>query len=219
MVVEKPISADSPLILASGSARRRELLQRIGVPLEVVPSDAVEEFLPDEAPEDAVLRLAAAKARTPGHPGRWVLAADTVVLARGQPLGKPRDPGEAVAMLEALSGGWHRVLTGVVLVSPGGREVMAEAVGTDVKFRELSSGEIHAYVAAGEPMGKAGAYAIQGQAAAFVEELRGSYSNVVGLPLARVVGGLLVAGALGGIPFGDGTPSLEPGGRRGRSGG
>lgn len=170
------------LTLASGSPRRRALLGSIGLELEVRPGDVDETPRPGEDPVAYARRLAASKVL--GVDG-WALAADTVVHREGRIWGKPESSEDAVRMLEALSGGSHTVTTGVALGLPDRRVVFAES--TDVVFRDLSQEEIEAYVASGEPMDKAGAYGIQGGAAGFVRQIDGSYTNVVGLPLAQVV--------------------------------
>ncbi len=171
-------------ILASGSPRRRELLQQIGALFRVEVSEA-EELSQAESPAELVRLNAAAKAKAVAreHPGEAVLGADTVVALEGKIYGKPRDAAEACSMLAALSGRRHEVLTGIAWVSGG--QTFSEAVSTQVQFGELTAEEISRYVATGEPLDKAGAYALQGGAAVFIEGIEGSYSNVVGLPLYR----------------------------------
>jgi septum formation protein len=183
------------LYLASASPRRKQLLELAGLKPRVVPSRVLETCLPREKPQAMVQRLAHAKAAEVrarlvkrGAREGWVLGADTtVVLGRERVLEKPRDEAEAVAMLKALSGRVHRVVTGVSIlpIHRGMPTLFAES--TRVWFRRLKPAEITAYVRTGEPMDKAGAYAIQGGAAAFVRKIEGDYSNVVGLPLSRVV--------------------------------
>lgn len=178
--------ASPPLILASASPRRRELLADAGLRFTVVAPDVEEEALPNEAPDGLVLRLAQAKAAAvAGSPGAVLLAADTVVALERRILGKPRDPAEARTMLQALSGSAHQVWTGVAIRGPGAVERFV--VRTEVRFRPLTAAEIDWYVASGEPMDKAGAYGIQGKAASFVLSIDGSYTNVVGLPLAETL--------------------------------
>jgi len=178
-----------PLILASASPRRKELLQLAGIPLEVIPSRADERSLPGESPEEHVRRVARAKAADVGgqHPGRWVLGADTVVAIDGKILGKPGGPSEAEEMLRALSQREHRVLTGFCILRFAFPEEREGTIVSRVKFKRLSPAEIRWYIRTGEPFDKAGAYAIQGKAAFMVEEIHGSYTNVVGLPLCEVV--------------------------------
>jgi septum formation protein len=173
------------LLLASASPRRRELLAQLGVSFRVVAADIDESPFPGEAPRDLVLRLACGKAEgalADSETGQWVLGADTVVAVGKQILGKPADAAEAAAMLERLSGRAHTVHSGLALARSGFATRVA-AVKTRVWMRDIAADEIAAYLATGEPLGKAGAYAIQGRAAAFVRCLAGSYSNVVGLPL------------------------------------
>jgi septum formation protein len=176
------------VILASASPRRAALLTAAGIPFEALPVDIDETPRPGETPEAHVRRLAAEKARTaaPRRPGATVLGADTVVVVEGRILGKPRDLADAAAMLRLLSGRAHEVLTGVAVLEPAGSEMVVETARTGVWFCPLSDEDIAQYVATGEPMDKAGAYAIQGIASRFVERIDGSYSNVVGLPVALV---------------------------------
>jgi septum formation protein len=172
--------------LASGSPRRRELLQQIGVAFRVMASAVDETALQGEAPLAYVHRLAAAKADAGWHGSREpgdapVLAADTAVVLAGQILGKPRDRDDAEDMLRRLSGRTHEVLTAVALRGAAGLETRVSR--SAVTFRPIDSAEVSAYWDTGEPRDKAGAYAIQGRAAIFIADLRGSYSGVMGLPL------------------------------------
>jgi septum formation protein len=171
------------VILASASPRRRELLARLVPAFEVVPADVEEEPLPGERPESTARRLAREKWRTISalHPEAIVVAGDTVVAVGERQLAKPKDEAEAREMLRALSGRAHEVLT-AICIGPCRRPIERIA-STTVRFRELGDEEIARYVATGEPMDKAGAYAIQGGAAAFVASVEGSTTNVIGLPL------------------------------------
>lgn len=174
------------LHLASQSPRRRELLARLGVPFGVIEVDVPEERAPGEPPEDYVRRVAREKAGAGllamvAVPGAVVLGADTEVVLDDRVFGKPRDAADAAEMLESLSGRSHDVISAVSLVSAG-REAQA-LCRSRVTFAELDAAAIAAYVASGEPMGRAGAYAIQGGAERFVARLEGSYSGVMGLPL------------------------------------
>jgi septum formation protein len=174
------------LVLASASPRRRELLAAAGIPFEVVPVDLDETPLDGEVPDAHVQRLAREKASTAQamRPDALVLGADTIVVVSGQILGKPRDAEDAARMLRALAGRAHDVLTGVALT--GARGTTVELERTRVWFTPLSEQEIADYGASGEPRDKAGAYAIQGLASKFVVRIDGSYTNVVGLPVALV---------------------------------
>ena len=174
------------IYLASRSPRRRELLHQIGVAFEVLDPEVDESAGAGETAEALVQRLATAKAETgrgliSDGDGRPVLGADTIVVLDDAILGKPRDRGQACELLARLSGRCHRVLSAVALASAAGTALRLSE--SRVCFRTLSRREIEAYAATGEPLDKAGAYGIQGRAAAFVSELRGSYSGVVGLPL------------------------------------
>lgn len=204
-----PLPTREPIVLASASPRRRELLAAAGIPFQVIPSGIEETRLAGETAEEFCRRVAADKARDvavrlrpkpgllsgrrrpgrrPGSRGerRLVLGADTIVLLDDQVLGKPRSPEEAASMLRALAGRSHAVLTGVCLLDPVTQRIEERLVRTEVQFAALSEEEIQEYVASGEPMDKAGAYAIQGRASRFVERIDGCYFNVVGLPVPTV---------------------------------
>ncbi len=172
------------LILASASPRRKELLESMGVPFEILVADAPEIKMGN--PADVVMENALRKAEAIHalHPGRMILGSDTVVCIDDQVLGKPRDEEDAVRMLQMLSGKKHRVLTGVCLIANGQRDVRYDS--TDVYFSSLTDDDIHWYVHTGEPMDKAGAYAIQGRAGMYIDKIHGSFSNVIGLPTALV---------------------------------
>jgi septum formation protein len=180
------------LVLASASPRRKELLIQAGYDFKVVPANILEKRLPNEDPTAFVTRLAQEKAKTVfdqldrnTHEDRpLVLGADTIVVTAEEILGKPRDAEDAARMLRALSGLTHHVITGVCVLSKRRTEIAAET--TSVTMREISEKEIAVYIATGEPMDKAGAYAIQGYAARWIPRIEGCYFNVVGLPLARL---------------------------------
>jgi septum formation protein len=187
-----------PLVLASASPRRREMLERIGLAIEVSPADIDERAHDGEPPADYVARIARAKAAAVVRPReRWVLAADTTVTIDGAILGKAETADEAAAMLRRLSGRTHQVLTAFVLVGErsGCACVRDGLVASDVVMIELDDATLADYVACGEWRGKAGAYAIQGIGAALIREVRGSVTNVIGLPLAEVVAALREVGA------------------------
>jgi septum formation protein len=177
------------LILASASPRRRDLLAGLRARFRVVPSDVSEEYLAGETPQAHVSRLALAKAMdvSARMPDQWVLGADTIVLIDGRILGKPGDQDEARAMLAMLAGRTHEVFTGYAIVHGRFPELQrVRCVISRVHIRELSAREIADYVDTGEPMDKAGAYAIQGIGSGIVETVSGSYTTVVGLPLCEV---------------------------------
>lgn len=184
----------SVVVLASGSPRRRELLERIGYPLVVDAADVDETPLEGESPADYVQRLARRKAEVVAarHSGQVVLGADTTVTADGQILGKAEGPDQARAMLVQLFGREHEVLTGFAAVGPTGTETGLAT--TTVVMRRPTSHEVDGYIASGEWRGKAGAYAVQGMAAAFVTEVRGSITSVIGLPLAEAVQAIMTVG-------------------------
>ncbi|MFQ5457854.1 MAG: Maf family protein [Myxococcota bacterium] len=190
------------LILASRSPRRRALLAEAGFRPEIAPADVDEAPRPGEPPRRTVRRLAVEKARRaaaalgPDGPA-YVLGADTEVVLDGVALGKPAGPVEARRMLRALSGRTHAVITGYAVLpvnAPGGRRIVSAVISTTVEFKKLRNTEIEAYLATGEPFDKAGGYAIQGAGAFMVRRIRGSHSNVIGLPVCEVVETL---GALG----------------------
>ena len=172
-------------MLASRSPRRSEILRQAGIPFVVRPADVDETPRRDEHPRNYVMRVAREKAMAVAtSPAAIVLGADTTVVIGGLMLGKPRDAADAVRMLEALSGRRHDVVTGICLRTAV--RVIEDCSATSVWFAALSRQEIEEYVAGGEPMDKAGAYAIQGLAARFVERIEGCYFNVMGLPVALV---------------------------------
>ena len=176
------------LVLASASPRRAEMLKLLGVDFDRLPGDIDETFLEGETPREHVLRLSEGKAALAarGRPDAWVLGADTIVFVAGEVLGKPGSPAEAAAMLEKLSGREHEVLTGFAIIRQDLCIRVREVVRSTVLFREISGDEMIWYTGTSEPYDKAGAYAVQGMGACFVREIRGSFSNVVGLPLCEV---------------------------------
>ena len=194
------------LVLASRSPRRADLLSMLEIPFEVAPADILEEVLPGEDATMHTRRLAEEKARAVAarRPGRLVLGGDTVVVRDGDILGKPRDADHAVAMLLSLAGRSHQVVSALVLAEPDGC-VHGGVSRTTVRLRSFGEAEARAYVATGEPMDKAGAYAIQGAGAVLVESLEGDYFTVVGLPVPLLVGLLGAAG----VPYGFGGRAPE----------
>jgi septum formation protein len=188
----------SRLILASKSPRRYELLKQVGLDFEVIPSRVMEDIVQKESPKEHVIRLAEAKARdiASGYPNRWVIAADTIVYINGSILGKPKSREEAMEMLHRLSGQEHWVLTGFSVFHLGEGKSDKETVQTAVKMKTLSPTEMEWYVQTGEPFDKAGGYAIQGIGSFMIESIRGSYTNVVGLPLCELIQMLNRLGAI-----------------------
>lgn len=175
------------VILASASPRRQQLLREAGIAIEIHPAHIREERAAGETPVEYACRLAREKAQSVARqfPGRFVLGADTIVVIDNQVLEKPRNAADATRMLRLLSGRTHEVTTGVCLVDPAA-ETDTRFATAHVSFRELEDAEIRRYIETGEPMDKAGAYAIQGGAATWVHRMEGEYSNVVGLPVSLV---------------------------------
>ncbi|MFO7784706.1 MAG: Maf family protein [Thermodesulfobacteriota bacterium] len=196
------IRPDFPLVLASASPRRRRLLEQAGLPFKAVPAEITENTSGSE-PAGIACRLARQKAEAVSRvfPGRWIVGADTVVVLEESILGKPADREEARDMLERLSGRDHKVITGFSILAPPGDEVHTERAGTTVRFKPLESTELEGYLDTGEPFGKAGSYAIQGIGAFLVESIRGSYTNVVGLPLCALISALVSVRALERYPL------------------
>ncbi len=184
------------LVLASASPRRQRFLHELGLDFTVQPADVDESLQPGELPAVFVRRLAEDKARAVAgmRPAAWVLAADTIVEVEGEILGKPVDGADAVRLLQKLRNRWHAVWTGFCLMR--GQAVVSGVVRSEVRFGDFSDAVCAAYVATGEPLDKAGAYGIQGKGAFLVREIKGSYSNVVGLPLHEVVDALLAQGII-----------------------
>jgi septum formation protein len=195
-----PDGLEHGIVLASASPRRSQLLAGVGIAFTVVPSEAPEDVVPQETPQQHVTRLSLLKAREVADrdevAGRWFIGSDTVVVRDTTILGKPADAGDAAAMLRSLSGRSHSVISGYAVIDRASGQEVAAAVTTVVRFRELTEREIQGYIATGEPFGKAGAYAIQGIGAFMIPAIEGSYTNVVGLPLCEVVETLERLGAV-----------------------
>ena len=196
-----------PLLLGSGSPRRREILTTLGLPLRVLPAVVDESALPGEGPVDYLSRIAdnklkAVAALEAARDAGAILVADTTVIVEGRILGKPADLAEARAMLRALSGRAHQVSTRFAIASPDepARAIHAETVSSTVIFRPLEGDEIDAYAATGEGLDKAGGYAIQGIGAFAVARVEGSYANIVGLPVCEVILALRATGLLPRFP-------------------
>jgi septum formation protein len=188
-----------PLVLASGSPRRKRLLESVGLRFQVESSRVSEEGEPagpDPVKSAENWALKKARAVSLQFPESWVLSADTIVVLDKESFGKPAGAGDARRMLERLSGRTHEVITGVCLVRDAPAFCRAGSVVTQVTFKELSGSEIRAYIATGEPLDKAGAYGIQGRGACLVRSIAGSYTNVVGLPLCETLEWLLEQGVI-----------------------
>ena len=192
------MNMQASFILASASPRRREQLGALIPDFEIIPSDIDERPLDGESPEEHVLRLSREKALAVScaHPGRWVLGADTVVIIDGTMLGKPSTPEEAGEMLGMLSGRTHRVITGFAIIKGDKGVIVNDVVESSVIFKDISRDEMDWYIRTSEPYDKAGGYAVQGKASFFIKEIRGSYTNVIGLPLCEVVTALKKVGVL-----------------------
>ncbi|MDO8786098.1 MAG: Maf family protein [Syntrophales bacterium] len=185
-------------ILASASPRRVELLKLAGLRFDVVPARVNETCMEGETPEEHVLRLSEEKAKAIAgrNPGAWVLGADTVVLIHSEILGKPRTISAAKEMLSKLSGQEHRVLTGFTIAREAAGILVRDVVVSWVTFKDIPEDEIAWYIRSDEPYDKAGGYAVQGKGSLFIREIRGSYTNVMGLPLCEVVEALKGLGAI-----------------------
>jgi septum formation protein len=192
------MSSHGTIVLASASPRRTELMTLAGIEFLVVPADINEEVLPGEEPAEHVLRLAREKADAVAATtnGRFFIGADTVVVLDDRIMGKPADEAEAFRMLSELSGRNHEVITGFSVFDKVSGIHLSRCVRTDVTFKELTEGEIRAYISSGCPMDKAGAYAMQGGAVHFIRSICGSYTNVIGLPMTELYETLCQLGAL-----------------------
>jgi septum formation protein len=188
----------SRLILASKSPRRRELLKQAGLTFSVIPSNFDESTVALSNPDSYVITLAESKALdiSQKHPADWVIGADTIVLIEHKILGKPDSSNEAFDMLQRLSGNTHQVLTGYCICCKKKNKFFSETVKTDVRFKKLNDTEINWYIQTGEPFDKAGGYAIQGVGTFLVSSIKGSYTNVVGLPVCEVMQHLINEGVV-----------------------
>lgn len=188
-----PFQTAKPLILGSGSPRRAELLQGLGLDFRIVITNTTEAPFRQGNPEDYALEIAESKIRcvSQDFPEDWIIAADTIVVIDKHVLGKPNTKAEAHSMLRQLSGHWHVVISAFCVGHRNKGAFRKRAVQSRVKMRRLTESEIWSYIDTGEPMDKAGSYAIQGMGAFMIEEMQGSYTNVVGLPLSELVDVLL----------------------------
>lgn len=192
------VSLYGNLILASASPRRQELLRSLGLKFKTIPADIDEDYLKGEKPRQHVRRLAKDKALAVAvkYPDAWVLGADTIVVIDDLILGKPKDKAQARQMLERLSGRVHKVFTGFNLTHLASRISITKVVQSAVQFKSITPEEMAWYTACDEPYDKAGGYAVQGKGAYFIKTIRGSYTNVIGLPLCEVLEELKNSGEL-----------------------
>lgn len=186
------------IILASESTRRVDILRTLGISFSIIPPNIDERRKKDELPKDFVLRMYYEKANKVGSlfPDKWVIGADTIVVLKNKILGKPKTDRDAFNMLKILSGKWHRVITGYCVLNISRSITYRDAVETRVYLRDLSDDEIKRYIKTSEPFDKAGSYAVQGKGGYMVKEIKGSYANVVGLPICEVAEALLSLGVL-----------------------
>ena len=192
------INDENAIVLASESTRRVDILRTLGISFSIMPPGIDEHRKPYESPKDYVLRIAYEKARKVGDlfPDKWIIGADTVVVHKGKVLGKPKADGDAVAMLKRLRANWHKVFTGYCILNASKQIVYQDVAETKVFIKDLTDDEIAKYVGTSEPFDKAGSYAVQGRGGYMVKEIKGSYSNVVGLPICEITEALLSLGIL-----------------------
>ena len=183
------ISLSAPLVLASASPRRQELLRFAGLKFKTIPAHVDENYSEGETPQQHVRRLAQEKALLIArkYPRAWVLGADTIVVIDGLILGKPKNKTQAKEMLKKLSGREHKVFTGFTIAHVASKIKQTKVIQSVVKFKMISAAELEGYIACDEPYDKAGGYAVQGRGAYLIQAIRGSYTNVIGLPLCEVL--------------------------------
>jgi septum formation protein len=186
------------IVLASESTRRVDILRTLGISFSIIPPDIDETKHKDETPQQFVERISHEKAFKVGNhfPDKWVIAADTIVVLKGKVLGKPKNERDAFNMLKTLRGKWHKVITGYCVLNLLKNIVYRDIVETKVFVRHMTDDEINRYIKTSEPMGKAGSYAVQGKGGYMVKEIKGSYTNVVGLPICEIAEALLSLGVL-----------------------
>jgi septum formation protein len=192
------VKDENAIVLASESVRRVDLLRTLGISFSIIPPDIDERRKKDETIRDYVLRIAQEKAKKVGthFPDKWVIGADTIVVHKTKVLGKPKSEEEAMQMLTALRGKWHKVLTGYCILNISRQACYQDVVETKVLIKDLTDEEIRRYIKTSEPFDKAGSYAVQGKGGFMVKEIKGSYSNVVGLPICEITDILLSLGIL-----------------------
>jgi len=186
------------IILASESTRRVDILRTLGISFSIIPPDVDETKRKEETPTEFVERISHEKAWKVGNhfPDKWVIAADTIVVLKGRVLGKPKSERDAFNMLRDLRSKWHKVITGYCVLNVSKDIAYRDVVETKVFVRDLTDDEILRYIKTSEPLGKAGSYAVQGKGGYMVKEIKGSYTNVVGLPICEVAEALLSLGVL-----------------------
>jgi septum formation protein len=192
------VKDENAIVLASESTRRIDILRTLGVSFSIIPPEIDETRRPYESPKDYVLRVAYEKAEKVGDlfPDKWIIGADTVVVLKGKVLGKPSSEADAFEMLKRLRGNWHKVFTGYCILNVSRQVVYRDVAETKVFIKDLSDEEIGNYIKTSEPLDKAGSYAVQGRGGYMVKEIKGSYTNVVGLPICEITDVLLSLGIL-----------------------
>jgi septum formation protein len=192
------INDKNALVLASESTRRIDILRTLGVSFAIMPPDIDERRKPYESPKDYVLRISYEKAQKVGSlfPEKWIIGADTIVVHKGRVLGKPKTEDDAFAMLKRLRANWHKVFTGYCILNVSKHIVYQDVAETKVFIKDLTDEEIEKYVSTSEPFDKAGSYAVQGKGGYMVKEIKGSFTNVVGLPICEITEALLSLGIL-----------------------
>jgi septum formation protein len=192
------VKDENAIVLASESTRRVDILRTLGISFSIIPPDIDESKRRDETIRDYVLRVAHEKAEKVGthFPDKWVIGADTIVVYKGKVLGKPKSEEEAMEMLTTLQSKWHKVLTGYCILNMSKQACYQDVVETKVFIKDLTRDEIKRYIKTSEPFDKAGSYAIQGRSGYMVKEIKGSYSNVVGLPICEITQILMSLGIL-----------------------
>ena len=192
------INDENAIVLASESTRRVDILRTLGVSFSIMPPGIDERRKAYESPKDYVLRMSYEKAQKVGDlfPDKWIIGADTVVVHKGKVLGKPQTEEGAVAMLKRLRANWHKVFTGYCILNVSKQIVYQDVAETKVFIKDLTDEEITNYVSTSEPFDKAGSYAVQGKGGYMVKEIKGSYTNVVGLPICEITDALLSLGIL-----------------------
>ena len=186
------------IILASESVRRVDILRTLGIPFSIIPPDIDESRKLDEPSKEYVLRISYDKAHKVGKlfPDKWVIGADTIVVYKNTTLGKPKNEKDAFMMLKTLGGKWHKVITGFCVLNVSQKIAYRDAVETRVFMKNMQDHEIMRYIGTSEPLDKAGSYAVQGKAGYMVKEIKGSYTNIVGLPICEIAEVLLSLGVL-----------------------